>query len=275
MRYTSFSICMGNLLCLTDASSSTLIDTREHWRDWKDSSEVSRASSTPFRTISRHPNMCSRSPLGPTQATKPPQNFRKHKMTAKRYKHPKIEERKWMTVLQKISKNSRYPPSSGSMILRWNIEVLEISNPVAQGKGRWGVIRLDQPRKTAMSWPECLALADCQWQCPRCYHPALDKIFGSKHGTTHFSWSTHLSEKTQLRTFSLCETSPWSHPSTQWIPSSQVPSIPKLPSVQALRWDHSACHHWRNALAKIFADQNHLYQLFENDKDPKNTQIKW
>lgn len=95
MRYTSFSICMGNLLCLTDASSSTLIDTREHWRDWKDSSEVSRASSTPFRTISRHPNMCSRSPLGPTQATKPPQNFRKHKMTAKRYKHPKIEERKW------------------------------------------------------------------------------------------------------------------------------------------------------------------------------------
>lgn len=172
MRYTSFSICMGNLLCLTDASSSTLVDTREHWRDWKDSSEVSRASSTPFRTISRHPNMCSRSPLGPTQATKPP------KLSETQDDCKKIQasknRRKEMTVLQKISKNSRYPPSSGSMILRWNIEVLEISNPVPQGKARWGVIRLDQPRKNCNSyWPECLALADCQWQCLRCYHPAV------------------------------------------------------------------------------------------------------
>lgn len=94
-------------------------------------------------------------------------------MTAKRYKHPKIE-RKWL-FCKKISKNSRYPPSSGSMILRWNIEVLEISNPVAQGKARWGVIRLDQPRRNCndLAWmpgPSRLPVAmpsmlpSCTWQ---------------------------------------------------------------------------------------------------------------
>lgn len=62
------------------------------------------------------------------------------------------------------------------MILRWNIEVLEISNPVAQGKARWGVIRLDQPRKNCneLAWmpgpsrlpvamPSMLPSCSCVW----------------------------------------------------------------------------------------------------------------